>query len=99
MLVNVSSFPTRIMPAATASRMMWWLIALCFFDNVDSGMLMFCTMVLLSTIEFQIQVKLLKTAASCVAVTAATAPWHPVSAAATSRKHCQQQSEKQKFDN
>ena len=39
--VAVSSFATLIIPAATASWHRWYAIALCFFDRVDSGFLVF----------------------------------------------------------
>jgi len=39
--VAVGSYATRIIPAATASRLMWKLIELCFFVNLDSGILAF----------------------------------------------------------
>ncbi len=50
--VNVSSFLTRIIIAATDSRIIWKLIALCFFANVDSGKLTFLTTALLSQNKF-----------------------------------------------
>jgi hypothetical protein len=52
MFVNVSSFATHIILAATDSQIIWKLIALCFFDNVDSGKLTFLTTSLLSQNRF-----------------------------------------------
>ncbi len=42
-LVRPSSFAIRIVPWAAASRTLWYAMALCFFFNVDSGLVQFAT--------------------------------------------------------
>jgi hypothetical protein len=47
-----SSFVTRIVPAATASLVRWYAIALCFFFQVDSGKVAFLVTASLSQNTF-----------------------------------------------